>query len=80
MVSSLSGCYSRVWLWCNCNPSVSVVKRFQSYVDPEEPEVPVGEEDGVALPLGETTLTCNLGVPIIVVCCKVCMHILEYLS
>ena len=51
--------------------SISVVKRFQGYVDPEEPEVPVGEEEGVALPLGETTLTCNLGVPIIVVCCKV---------
>lgn len=48
-----------------------MVKRFQSYVDPEEPEVPVGEEEGVALPLGDTTLTCNLGVPIIVVCCKV---------
>lgn len=49
-----------------------VVKRFQSYVDPEEPAIPVsGEEEGVALPLGDSTLICNLGVPIIVVCCKV---------
>ena len=48
-----------------------VVKRFQSYVDPEEPSVAVGEEEGVALPLGDTTLTNNLGVPIIVICCKV---------
>lgn len=55
-----------------------VVRRFQSYVDPEEP-APVGEEEGVALPLGDTTLTCNLGVPIIVVCCKVlCCKVLWF--
>ncbi len=51
-----------------------MVKRFQSYQDPEEEQhaIPVGEEgEGVALPLGETTLTCNHGVPIVVVCCKV---------
>jgi len=49
-----------------------MVKQFQSYVDPEESSVPtsVDDLDSVALPLGETTLTCNLGLPIIVVCCK----------
>ena len=49
-----------------------VVKQFQSYVDPEDATAHVaGEGENVALPLGESTLTCNLGVPIIVVCCKV---------
>ena len=49
-----------------------MVKQFQSYTDPEEPAVSTsGEEEGVVLPLGDTTLTCNLGVPVIVVCCKV---------
>jgi len=51
-----------------------VVKQFQSYVDPEEKVDPVVaslDEDSVALPLGESTLTCNLGVPIVVVCTKV---------
>lgn len=60
------------------SPSCSfpVVKRFQSYADPEESSAgPVGtEEDGVALPLGETTLICNIGIPIIVVCCKVSVY------
>ena len=53
---------------------LAVVKQFQSYMDPEEKVDPVVasiDEDNVALPLGETTLTCNLGVPIIVVCAKV---------
>ncbi len=50
-----------------------VVKQFQSYVDPEQDAIPTSssEEEGVALPLGADTLTCNLGVPIMVVCCKV---------
>lgn len=48
-----------------------VVKHFQAYVDPEEPSVAVSEEESVTLPLGDTTLTSNLGLPIIVVCCKV---------
>ena len=54
-------------------PKHAVVKQFQSYIDPEESSGPVGgaEEEGVALPLGDTTLICNIGVPIIVVCCKV---------
>ena len=64
----------------------AVVKQFQSYVDPEESAGPVGgaEEEGVALPLGETTLICNIGIPIIVVCCKVsvcvcvCMCVSEW--
>ena len=55
--------------------SLTVVKQFQSYVDPEESSGPVGtEEEGVALPLGETTLICNIGIPIIVVCCKVSFY------
>lgn len=55
--------------------SLAVVKQFQSYVDPEESSGPVGtEEEGVALPLGETTLICNIGIPIIVVCCKVSFY------
>lgn len=54
-------------------PKHAVVKQFQSYIDPEESSAPVGgtEEEGVALPLGDTTLICNIGIPIIVVCCKV---------
>lgn len=60
----------------NSHSCAVVVRKFQNYVDPEEPTAsPLGEEEGVALPLGETTLTCNLGVPIIVVCCKVCKHV-----
>ncbi len=47
-------------------------------MDPEEKHDPVvasmGEEGSVDLPLGETTLTSNLGVPIIVVCAKVHMR------
>ena len=51
---------------------LAVVKQFQSYIDPEESSGPIGsDEEGVALPLGETTLICNIGIPIIVVCCKV---------
>ena len=56
-------------------PSLSaVVKQFQGYSDPEEPAIATSsEEEGVVLPLGDTTLTCNLGMPVIVVCCKVCV-------
>jgi dynein light intermediate chain 1 len=49
----------------------NMVKQFQSYSDPEEPTISTSsEEEGVVLPLGDTTLTHNLGLPIIVVCCK----------
>ena len=49
-----------------------MVKQFQSYSDPEEPTITTSsEEEGVVLPLGDTTLTCNLGLPLVVVCCKV---------
>ena len=50
----------------------TVVRQFQSYVDPEVTTTTAGGEDeGVALPLGDTTLICNMGMPVIVVCCKV---------
>ncbi|CAI8032899.1 Cytoplasmic dynein 1 light intermediate chain 2 [Geodia barretti] len=49
----------------------NLVKQFQSYSDPEEPTITTSsEEEGVVLPLGDTTLTCNLGLPLVVVCCK----------
>lgn len=47
-----------------------VVSAFQSYMDPEDPAV-ASKGEGVALPLGENTLTHNLGLPVVVVCCKV---------
>ena len=50
----------------------TVVQAFQSYIDPEiEPTSSGGDGEDVALPLEENVLTCNLGVPIIVVCTKV---------
>lgn len=54
----------------------TVVKQFQSYVDPDISPVPTStssaeEGESVTLPLGEMTLTHNLGVPVIVVCSKV---------
>ena len=51
--------------------SVLVVKLFQSYVDPEQSPVTAGETEEVALPLDPNVLTCNLGIPLIVVCAKV---------
>lgn len=61
----------------------TVVQQFQEYVEPEEGEEPKsprrttapgtvgGEDEKVLLPLGETTLTHNLGIPIVVVITKV---------
>ena len=50
----------------------TVVQAFQSYIDPEiEPTSSGGDGEDVALPLEENVLTCNLGVPVVVVCTKV---------
>lgn len=56
----------------------TVVRHFQEYQEPEEgvvsPPRPRGfnaEEEKVVLPLGESTLTNNLGIPIVVVVTKV---------
>ncbi|XP_062343283.1 cytoplasmic dynein 1 light intermediate chain 1 isoform X2 [Osmerus eperlanus] len=51
-----------------------LVKQFQEYVEPgsEEgaPQRRSEEEESVLLPLGENTLTHNLGIPMVVVCTK----------
>ncbi|XP_006635660.2 cytoplasmic dynein 1 light intermediate chain 1 [Lepisosteus oculatus] len=57
-----------------------LVKQFQEYADPgadltvspqrRNPSVPDGDDESIVLPLGENTLTHNLGVPVIVVCTK----------
>uniref|UniRef100_A0AAY4B4J6 Dynein light intermediate chain n=1 Tax=Denticeps clupeoides TaxID=299321 RepID=A0AAY4B4J6_9TELE len=55
-----------------------LVKQFQEYVEPSgDPDAAVQrrsaeqqEEEGVVLPLGENTLTHNLGFPLVVVCTK----------
>ncbi len=68
--------------------SVSVVRHFQEYTEPSETATSGGprrthpnplhpaasntDEEKVLLPLGETTLTNNLGIPIVVVVTKVC--------
>ena len=52
--------------------SFVVVKSFQTYQDPEDQSGGVvGEGEDVVLPLEENVLSCNLGVPIVVVCTKV---------
>lgn len=56
-----------------------VVKAFQEYTEPEDanPSSPqrraptAGEDETVVLPLGENTLTHNLGIPVLIVCTKV---------
>ena len=56
-----------------------VMKAFQDYTEPEDvsqasPQrraVPGADGDDVVLPLGENTLTHNLGIPVLVVCSKV---------
>ena len=55
-----------------------VLKHFQGYSDPEEPEISLSGDSAsaatdpsVALPLDDSVLTHNLGIPLIVVCCKV---------
>uniref|UniRef100_A0A3B3DMJ7 Dynein light intermediate chain n=1 Tax=Oryzias melastigma TaxID=30732 RepID=A0A3B3DMJ7_ORYME len=52
-----------------------IVKQFQEYVEPGSGEDGVPqrrseEEEGVLLPLGDNTLTHNLGIPVVVVCTK----------
>lgn len=58
------------------------MKDFQDYIEPEEgcqgspqrrgPLTSGSDEDSVALPLGDNVLTHNLGIPVLVVCTKVC--------
>lgn len=55
-----------------------VVKQFQEYVEPGSNVEGVSqrrnaesEEESVVLPLGDNTLTHNLGIPLVVVCTKV---------
>mmetsp|Transcript_8237 Transcript_8237/g.20744 ORF Transcript_8237/g.20744 Transcript_8237/m.20744 type:complete len:465 (+) Transcript_8237:236-1630(+) len=51
-----------------------VCQQFQSYSDPAEDKLPLGAEEPPSrktlAPLPEGALTDNLGIPIIVVCCK----------
>lgn len=59
-----------------------MVRDFQEYIEPGEdfPASPQrrntslqeDKDDSVILPLGADTLTCNLGIPVVVVCTKVC--------
>ena len=63
------------WYFCYF---YAVLKHFQSYSDPEEPEISLSGDSAsaatdpsVALPLDDSVLTHNLGIPLIVVCCKV---------
>lgn len=60
-------------------PISPVVKAFQEYSEPEDatPSSPQrraatgGEDEAVVLPLGDNTLTHNLGIPVLIVCTKV---------
>ncbi|KAM6942863.1 cytoplasmic dynein 1 light intermediate chain 2 [Xenentodon cancila] len=53
-----------------------MVKAFQEYGEPEDatPSSPrratSGEDEDIVLPLGENTLTHNLGIPVLIVCTK----------
>uniref|UniRef100_A0A3Q2CVA8 Dynein light intermediate chain n=1 Tax=Cyprinodon variegatus TaxID=28743 RepID=A0A3Q2CVA8_CYPVA len=52
-----------------------IVKLFQEYTEPGSgedgtPQRRSDEEEGVLLPLGDNTLTHNLGIPVVVVCTK----------
>nr|XP_023683528.1 cytoplasmic dynein 1 light intermediate chain 1 [Paramormyrops kingsleyae] len=54
-----------------------MVRHFQEYTEPgtgspqrKTPLLPDADEESVVLPLGERTLTHNLGVPVVVVCAK----------
>ncbi|CAK6949556.1 cytoplasmic dynein 1 light intermediate chain 1 isoform X2 [Scomber scombrus] len=52
-----------------------LVKQFQEYTEPgsgedSTPQRRSEEEESVLLPLGENTLTHNLGIPVVVVCTK----------
>lgn len=60
----------------------AVVKQFQEYTEPGTgedgaPQRRSEEEESVLLPLGDNTLTHNLGIPVVVVCTKV--HITLFL-
>ena len=56
-----------------------MVKAFQEYTEPEETNTSspqrraptAGEDEAVVLPLGDNTLTYNLGIPVLIVCTKV---------
>uniref|UniRef100_A0A3Q0T1K4 Dynein light intermediate chain n=1 Tax=Amphilophus citrinellus TaxID=61819 RepID=A0A3Q0T1K4_AMPCI len=56
----------------------NMVKAFQEYTEPEDatPSSPqrraptAGEDEAIVLPLGENTLTHNLGIPVLIVCTK----------
>ncbi|XP_062279705.1 cytoplasmic dynein 1 light intermediate chain 2 isoform X1 [Scomber scombrus] len=56
----------------------NMVKAFQEYTEPEDatPASPqrraptAGEDEAVVLPLGDNTLTHNLGIPVLIVCTK----------
>lgn len=57
---------------CKC----AVVKQFQEYVEPGSgedgtPQRRSEDEESILLPLGDSTLTHNLGIPMVVVCTKV---------
>ena len=83
ITSSGRQCLAVIYLPPSPPPSsdLTVVKQYQSYSDPEEPAISTSsEEEGVVLPLGETTLTCNLGLPVIVVCCKVREKLFDFHS
>lgn len=68
-----------IHLCCSC--VCVVVKQFQEYTEPGSgedgtPQRRSEDEESVLLPLGENTLTHNLGVPVVVVCTKVHTHLL----
>ena len=56
-----------------------VMKAFQDYAEPEDVSQaspqrraqPGSDGEDVVLPLGENTLTHNLGIPVLIVCSKV---------
>lgn len=52
------------------------MKQFQEYVEPGSgedgaPQRRSEDEESILLPLGDGTLTHNLGIPVVVVCTKV---------
>uniref|UniRef100_A0A8D0D924 Dynein light intermediate chain n=1 Tax=Sander lucioperca TaxID=283035 RepID=A0A8D0D924_SANLU len=67
--------HSRSKLPSGKNVLVMVVKQFQEYTEPGSGEDGTlqrrsEEEESVLLPLGDNTLTHNLGIPVVVVCTK----------
>uniref|UniRef100_A0A672G6X3 Dynein light intermediate chain n=1 Tax=Salarias fasciatus TaxID=181472 RepID=A0A672G6X3_SALFA len=56
----------------------NMVKAFQEYTEPEDGSQsspqrrapPAGEDEAIVLPLGDNTLTHNLGIPVLIVCTK----------